>query len=162
MRRMNIDTIFTLRMQYRVGQLARIATAIAEAGALVGEIVIRRVGDEHTIRDITVETADEAHTIAVAAKIAALSPHTPVACAYLELSTPDLATAVAALVARQVRSVRIVPLFLGVGRHAREDLPVLVTELRETYPDIAFTLNKAVGEEDRLVQLLAQIAVESL
>jgi sirohydrochlorin cobaltochelatase len=99
---------------------------------------------------------------AVAAKIAALSPHTPVACAYLELSTPDLATAVAALVARQVRSVRIVPLFLGVGRHAREDLPVLVTELRETYPDIAFTLNKAVGEEDRLVQLLAQIAVESL
>ena len=99
---------------------------------------------------------------AVAAKIAALSPHTPVACAYLELSTPDLATAVAALVARQVRSVRIVPLFLGVGRHAREDLPVLVTELRETYPDIAFTLNKAVGEEDRLVQLLAQIAVEIL
>ena len=72
MRRMNIDTIFTLRMQYRVGQLARIATAIAEAGALVGEIVIRRVGDEHTIRDITVETADEAHTIAVAAKIAAI------------------------------------------------------------------------------------------
>lgn len=72
MRRMSIDTIFTLRMQYRVGQLARIATAIAEAGGLVGEIVIRRVGDEHTIRDITVETADDPHTVAVAAKIAAI------------------------------------------------------------------------------------------
>lgn len=99
---------------------------------------------------------------AVAAQIAALSPHTPVACAYLELSTPDLPTAVASLVARQVRSIRILPLFLGVGRHAREDLPVLVAALRATYPGVAFTLNKAVGEEARLVQLLAQIAVESL
>lgn len=99
---------------------------------------------------------------AVAAQIAALSPHTPVACAYLELSTPDLPTAVASLVARQVHSIRILPLFLGVGRHAREDLPVLVAALRTTYPDVAFTLNKAVGEEARLVQLLAQIAVESL
>ena len=99
---------------------------------------------------------------AVAAQIAVLSPHMPVACAYLELSTPDLATAVATLVERQVRSVRIVPLFLGVGRHAREDLPLLVTALRETYPDVQFTLSKAVGEEERLVQLLALIAVESL
>ena len=39
---------------------------------------------------------------AVAAQIAVLSPHMPVACAYLELSTPDLATAVATLVERQV------------------------------------------------------------
>lgn len=99
---------------------------------------------------------------AVAAQTAALSPDTPVACAYLELSTPDLATAVAGLVERQVRAVRIVPLFLGVGRHAREDLPVLVAQLRQTYPEVTFTLNKAVGEDSRLVQLLAQIAVENL
>ena len=99
---------------------------------------------------------------AVAAQIAALSPNTPVACAYLELSTPDLPTAVATLVARHVRTVRILPLFLGVGRHAREDLPVLVAALRETYPDMVFTLNKAVGEESRLVELLAQLAIESL
>lgn len=99
---------------------------------------------------------------AVAAQIAMLAPDTPVACAYLELSTPDLPTAVSALVARQVRTIRIVPLFLGVGRHAREDLPALVATLRQTYPDVEFTLRKAVGEEPRLVQLLAHIALESL
>ncbi len=99
---------------------------------------------------------------AVAAHIAALSPATAVACAYLELSTPDLPTAVAALVAQGVRTVRILPLFLGVGRHAREDLPVLVAALRETYPAVQFALSKAVGEDERLVQLLAHIAVENL
>lgn len=98
---------------------------------------------------------------AVAAHIAVLEPKIPVACAYLELSTPDLATAVASLVARKVRKVRILPLFLGVGRHAREDLPVLVDGLRQTYPEVEFTLSKAVGENERLVHLLAQLAIES-
>jgi sirohydrochlorin cobaltochelatase len=66
------------------------------------------------------------------------------------------------LVAQGVRTVRILPLFLGVGRHAREDLPVLVAALRETYPVVQFALSKAVGEDERLVQLLAHIAVENL
>ena len=99
---------------------------------------------------------------AVAAHIASLSPHTPVACAYLEFSTPDLPTAVGTMVDAGVRAIGILPMFLGVGRHAREDLPVLVTRLREQHPQVHFTLNPAVGEEDRLVHLLAQIAVESL
>jgi len=99
---------------------------------------------------------------AVAAHIATLSPETPVVCAYLELSTPDLATATETLVQRGVQSIRILPMFLGVGKHAREDLPLLVAELRARYPDTEFTLKAAVGEDARLVQLLAQIALDSL
>lgn len=99
---------------------------------------------------------------AVAAHIASLAPQTPVACAYLELSTPDLATAVGTLVKAGLRTIAIIPLFLGVGRHAREDLPVLVTQLRQLYPEVQFTLNPAVGEDPRLIQLLAHIAIESL
>lgn len=97
---------------------------------------------------------------AVAATIAQSDPGVPVACAYLELSTPDLATACATLMAQGVRNISVVPMFLGVGRHAREDLPVLVTALRQQYPDVVFTLRPAVGEDPRLVELLAQIAVE--
>lgn len=99
---------------------------------------------------------------AVAAHIAALSPHTPVACAYLELSTPDLATATRSLMDGGVAHITILPLFLGVGKHAREDLPQLVSALRATYPDTHFTLKAAVGEDARLVQLMAQIALEGL
>ena len=96
---------------------------------------------------------------AVAAHIAALSPHTPVVCAYLELSTPDLATATQALLDRGVRAITILPMFLGVGKHAREDLPKLVVELQTAHTDAQFTLKPAVGENARLVQLMAEIAL---
>lgn len=98
---------------------------------------------------------------AVAEQIRQKEPIALVACAYLELSQPDLPTAVAALVMQGVQSVRIVPMFLGVGKHAREDLPVLVQGLRDTYPQLALSLQKAVGENPKLVDLLAQIALES-
>jgi sirohydrochlorin cobaltochelatase len=63
---------------------------------------------------------------AVAQAIAARSPHTVVRCAYLELSTPSLPQAVEALVAQGIDAVRVFPLFLGMGKHAREDLPQLM------------------------------------
>jgi sirohydrochlorin cobaltochelatase len=98
---------------------------------------------------------------AVAAHIATLSTHTPVVCAYLELSAPDLAAAVATLVDAGVQSITIVPMFLGVGKHAREDLPVLVAQLRQQHPVVQFTLQPAIGEDARLVQLLAHMALDS-
>ena len=69
MRRMNIDTVFKVRTQYRVGQLARIAIAIADAGGLLGEIEILSMEGEHTLRNIVVETADEEQTARVEAKL---------------------------------------------------------------------------------------------
>ena len=99
---------------------------------------------------------------AVAALITAQAPNTPVACAYLELSTPDLATVVEHLISTGVTSISVVPMFLGVGRHAREDLPALVNELRQKYPQVVVKLNPAVGENPKLVQCLADIALEGL
>ena len=81
-------------------------------------------------------------------------------CAYLELTQPDLPTAVAQLMADGARSIAIVPMFLGMGRHAREDLPALVTQLRQDYPGIVFTLRPAVGEDPRVIEMLARIATE--
>ena len=99
---------------------------------------------------------------AVAAHIATLAPNTPVVCAYLELSTPDLTTATQTLLQRGVQAITILPMFLGVGKHAREDLPQLMAELRASYPQTQFTLKAAVGEDIRLVELLAQIALDGL
>ena len=98
---------------------------------------------------------------AVAQQIRISSPQCAVVCAYLELSTPDLATATQGLIAHGVQTIVIVPMFLGVGRHAREDLPQLVDALRPQYPNVTFSLRPAVGEDPRLVQLLAEIALSS-
>lgn len=96
---------------------------------------------------------------AVAERIRELAPQVPVRCAYLELTEPDLPGAVAALAAQQVRAITVVPLFVGVGRHAREDLPLLMDALRARHPGVSFTLQAAIGEDARLIDLMARIAL---
>ncbi len=96
---------------------------------------------------------------AVAARAAALEPQARVACAYLELMEPDLCACAATLAAEGVHEITIVPMFLGVGRHAREDLPVLVEQLRRDLPQVRFELRPAIGEDARVVDMLARIAL---
>jgi sirohydrochlorin cobaltochelatase len=98
---------------------------------------------------------------AVATQIKQLSPDTQVACAYLELTEPDLSTTVARLVQTGITVVRIVPMFLGVGRHAREDLPLLLQDLITQYPGVKFELRNAIGEEPELTRAMAAIALKS-
>jgi len=97
---------------------------------------------------------------AVAASIAASDPQAIVRCAYLELTAPDLATAVRELVQAGATRVRVLPLFFGMGKHAREDLPILVDGLRHEHPHVRIEKLPAAGEDRRLTDLLARIALE--
>ena len=97
---------------------------------------------------------------AVATRLRKANPDAPVRCAYLELDAPDLPTAVAGLVGDGADHVTIVPMFLGTGRHAREDLPALVRDLEARFPSVAIGLQKPVGEDARVLDLLAKIAME--
>jgi sirohydrochlorin cobaltochelatase len=97
---------------------------------------------------------------AVAARLLASHRGWGVVCAFLELQQPDLAAATAQLVASGATAVTIVPMFLGAGRHVREDLPALVDTLRASYPAVRFRLQAPVGEDPRVLDLLAVIAAE--
>lgn len=96
---------------------------------------------------------------AVASHIRGIAPEVQVRCAYLELTDPDLPTSVDELVALGVTAITVVPMFLGVGRHAREDLPLLMTGLQTRYPQIAFNLKPAIGEDAQIIELMARIAL---
>jgi sirohydrochlorin cobaltochelatase len=98
---------------------------------------------------------------AVAERMRAQQPGRPVAVAFLELTEPDLPHTVEALMKQGVSRVRIVPMFLGVGRHAREDLPELVQGLTEAYPQMSFELLPAIGEHPAMTALMADIAAGS-
>lgn len=99
---------------------------------------------------------------AVAARAAALGPQLrSVHCAYLELTAPTLAEAAAAAVAGGARSVRVVPVFLGMGKHLREDLPRLLAGLRAAHPDTVFELAPVLGENEAVLDLLARLSVQS-
>lgn len=96
---------------------------------------------------------------AVAQRVRELDPTLAVACAYLEMSEPDLLTAAGALIRAGARRLSVLPLFIGVGKHAREDLPVLMTQLAEAHPDVHFTAHSAVGEDPGLIEAMARLAI---
>jgi sirohydrochlorin cobaltochelatase len=96
---------------------------------------------------------------AVAARIRAGAPGAPVRCAYLELCAPTLPEAAAELAAAGVRAIRVFPLFFGVGKHAREDLPRLVGQIQASHPGIAVELLPTAGEYPELTALMAAIAL---
>lgn len=96
----------------------------------------------------------------LAERIRGQAPQVAVACAYLELTQPPLPDAAAGLIAQGADHIRVLPMFLGMGKHVREDLPMLVQALRGAHPGVEFTLQAAVGEDERLIATLARIALE--
>jgi len=96
---------------------------------------------------------------AVAERIRTSAPGTPVLCAYLELCAPTLPEAAAELATGGVRAIRVFPLFFGVGKHAREDLPRLVGQIQADHPGIAVELLPTAGEYPELTVLMANIAL---
>jgi sirohydrochlorin cobaltochelatase len=97
--------------------------------------------------------------VAVAERIRALAPGVHVRCAYLELMTPGLATCVEELATLGVSLITVLPLFFGMGKHAREDLPVLLGAAQVSHPDLVFDLRPAAGEQTAVIELLARIAL---
>lgn len=96
---------------------------------------------------------------AVRQRIEAQNPQLPVRCCYLELCEPSLQSAVQELVSvYSVNFVTVVPMFLGTGKHAREDLPLLMDALRSTHPSVQFKVQQAIGEDPRMTALMANIA----
>jgi sirohydrochlorin cobaltochelatase len=95
-------------------------------------------------------------------RVAQQGESTVVRCAYLELTVPDLPTVAQQLDTEGATSLDVVPMFLGVGRHAREDLPALMQALRVAHPSVDISCQPAVGEREVLLDLLADIALGKL
>jgi sirohydrochlorin cobaltochelatase len=93
---------------------------------------------------------------------AARLPGREVSLAFLELMTPGLADEVAALAARGVTGITIVPVFLGQGGHLQRDLPALVERLRAAHPGIAIEVAGPVGEDPGVLAAMADYCVGAL
>jgi malate dehydrogenase (oxaloacetate-decarboxylating) len=68
-RKLSVDTVLRVRLKHRVGQLARVAAAIASEGGLLGDIVTLSIGAEDTLREITVETESDEQAARVVAAV---------------------------------------------------------------------------------------------
>jgi sirohydrochlorin cobaltochelatase len=99
---------------------------------------------------------------AVAARARGSFPELVVELAFLEFMAPDLPEAGDRLVAAGCGAVRVVPLFLGAGGHVRRDLPVLMSALRDSHPEVDWSLEPAVGEADAVIAAMADVATAGL
>ncbi len=75
--------------------------------------------------------------------------------AFLELMSPRLPELVPELVLAGVEDVTVVPVFLGQGGHVMRDLPLIIAELKTTYPAVSFKIAGAVGEDPQVLNAMA-------
>lgn len=89
-------------------------------------------------------------------------PDTEVALAFLELMTPNLPDTVAAMAARGVTDITVVPVFLGQGGHLLRDLPALADTIRAAHPGLQLHVVGAIGEDAGVQRAMADYCVDAL
>jgi sirohydrochlorin cobaltochelatase len=88
-----------------------------------------------------------------------LLPGERIVLAFLELMQPSLPDCAASLHGEGVRSLRVVPVFLGMGGHLKDDLPRIAAEIRSRYPDIDITVEPPIGEQPAVISAIARTIV---
>jgi sirohydrochlorin cobaltochelatase len=81
--------------------------------------------------------------------------------AFLEFMAPTLTDCATALVAGGARKVVVMPMFIARGGHLKNEVPVMLEALRSTYPEVEFVLGGAIGENEIVVQAMADAALQS-
>ncbi len=68
-----------------------------------------------------------------------------VMCSFLEISSPLVDSAIADLVDAGATEIKVFPYFLSAGTHVVNDIPRMIKEERENYPDVHFEILPHMG-----------------
>ena len=84
----------------------------------------------------------------------------PVELAFLEFIKPSLEDSVAQLVAQGADKIVVLPMFIARGGHLKREVPEMMEVLRSTYKNVEFSLGGAIGENEIVVQAMANATLE--
>lgn len=98
----------------------------------------------------------------VQAAIRERAPALHVELAFLEFMSPTLEECLQAIIARGATRVVVQPMFIARGGHIKRDLPDLIERLRGTWPQVEFTLNGVIGENESVIQAMAMAVMEGV
>lgn len=76
--------------------------------------------------------------------------------AHMEMAEPSIATAFRNCVDRGATHIVCHPYFLSNGRHVAEDIPALLKQASQAYPDVDYVITRPVGLQDGIVDLIAR------
>jgi sirohydrochlorin ferrochelatase len=98
----------------------------------------------------------------VLAQVQAQAGYGPAAIGYLDCNQPTIPGAFAQLVASPVHAIAVLPYFLQLGRHVRQDLPALFTQASQDYPHVAIHVAHHLDYDLLLAQAAAERIMENL
>lgn len=80
--------------------------------------------------------------------------------AHMEISQPDIPSAVKDIAEAGSDEIIVVPYFLFQGNHIKKDIPEILNGLRAIYPNINIKLSNPIGFEPLMAQILINRAKE--
>jgi sirohydrochlorin cobaltochelatase len=89
-------------------------------------------------------------------------PDVAVSLAFLELMTPSLPALVPQLMEAGCDDITVVPVFFGQGGHVLRDLPAMTAQLQKEHPGLVLRVAMAVGEDEDVLNAIAQYCIGSL
>ncbi|HEX9997604.1 MAG TPA: CbiX/SirB N-terminal domain-containing protein [Abditibacterium sp.] len=75
---------------------------------------------------------------------------------FMECNEPTIPEAAAQCVEAGAQKVVAVPYFLHSGSHVADDLPTLLEEARENYPDVQWLMGDYLGRNELVADVVAQ------
>lgn len=74
--------------------------------------------------------------------------------AYLQFAEPGLADAIKECIHSGAKRIIIHPYFLSSGMHVTKDIPEIIREAKDMYPDTEFVYTEPLGTHEKLVQVV--------
>ena len=72
----------------------------------------------------------------------------------LQISKPSFEEGIDELIKKGVSEIIIVPMFIFIGNHVKFDIPEVLNDLKNKYPEVCFTMGDPIGADDKLVEIL--------
>ncbi len=82
-------------------------------------------------------------------------------CAFLELVIPSIPEGVEQCINDGAKTIIVFPYFLSAGRHVSEDIPKIIKEKQQEYPDIEIKIVEHMGAVTGMADLILQHILEN-
>src|SRR5512140_852327 len=92
----------------------------------------------------------------IAAMVKTMSGYEIVEVAFREMHNPNIQAGIDRCVAQGAQRVLLMPYFLFVGAHVREDLPEEMAQAKARYPQVEFAMGPHLGVHRKLAELVVE------
>ena len=98
----------------------------------------------------------------IAAMVRQMTGYDIVEVSFREQHLPNIQTGIDACVAQGAQRILLVPYFLYLGAHVREDLPAELAVARQRHPGVQFAMGHHLGVHRKLAEVVVERIAETL